>query len=415
MHIIFGMKKISILLTAVVISACSTDDSIILTLENPLDQTRLDAGIVISREEISAWAQVTDTLYPVLLNSDRTYLPSQCDDLDGDGSWDELFVVTDFAGNEIKEVTLEFVGVHSYPKTTVRTNIRLGNKVKGYEDTSIATREKHSNNMISEKVWQMEGPAWENDYIGFRNYFDQRNGVDIFGKISNEMVLDMVGHHTSPSYHEFNPEWGMDVLKVGSSLGAGSIAYLFNDSLYRIGDNGTGTFQLVVDGPLRSIFRLDYVDWDMGGNMLNVTNEISIQAGTFYYDSKVSYIGGVKKLQLVSGIVNSKSDKLAEVKDLNNNNAFYTHDLQSLDSSLLGMGILVDGKDFIATTETPETGGGITETYCIHLNAESGQAITFRFYAVWEKQNEKWSDPLVFEELLKQDADFLSHPVLIHK
>jgi hypothetical protein len=405
------MKKISILFIGMLLSACTTEESITLILENQSDQTRHDAGIVISRGEISGWAELNDTLYPVLKTADGTYIPSQTDDLDGDGSWDELFVVTDFAGNEIKEVSLEFVEMSSYPETAARTNIRFASKTNGYEEVSSATREQHANNAITSKVWQMEGPAWENDYIGFRNYFDQRNGVDIFGKVSNEMVLDKVGHHSFPSYHEYNPDWGMDVLKVGASLGAGSIAYLFNDSLYRVGDNGTGTYQALVEGPLRSIFRFEFIDWDMGGNLINVTHDISIQAGTFYYENKVSYSGGVKNLQLICGIVNSKSDELFEVKDAEKSRAFYTHDLQSLDTTLLGMGILVNEKEFIATSETPDLGAGITGTYCIHLSAAPDQSVTFRFYAVWEKQNEKWADKSAFEALLAQDAAFLSHPI----
>ena len=39
----------------------------------------------------------------------------------------------------------------------------------------------------------MEGSAWENDLVGFRNYMDQRNGMDIFGKTTPDMVLDQCG------------------------------------------------------------------------------------------------------------------------------------------------------------------------------------------------------------------------------
>ncbi len=46
---------------------------------------------------------------------------------------------------------------------------------------------------VTSAAYQMEGPAWENDLVGFRNYLDQRNGMDIFGKIESRMVLDSVG------------------------------------------------------------------------------------------------------------------------------------------------------------------------------------------------------------------------------
>lgn len=52
----------------------------------------------------------------------------------------------------------------------------------------------------------MEGPAGKNDKVGFRNYYDLRNGMDIFGKITDKMVLDTIG--LTGSYHDLsNWEW----------------------------------------------------------------------------------------------------------------------------------------------------------------------------------------------------------------
>ena len=115
---------------------------------------------------------------------------------------------------------------------------------------------------VTEAAFQMEGVAWENDRVGFRNYMDERNGMDIFGKTTADMVLEEVGIAGAPSYHEPGA-WGMDVLKVGTSLGAGAIAYMFEDSLYRVGDSGAGSYHVVFQGPLRSRFRLDYEKWKL--------------------------------------------------------------------------------------------------------------------------------------------------------
>ncbi|MBK7700210.1 MAG: DUF4861 family protein [Saprospiraceae bacterium] len=46
------------------------------------------------------------------------------------------------------------------------------------------------------------------------------------------MVLNSVGIHEN--YHEMQ-DWGMDILKVGNSLGAGAIGLIIGDSLFRIG------------------------------------------------------------------------------------------------------------------------------------------------------------------------------------
>ena len=69
---------------------------------------------------------------------------------------------------------------------------------------------------------QFEGPGWESDKIGYRLYLDWRNATDIFGKKTHKLVLDGVGLDGFDSYHEVS-DWGVDVLKVGSSLGIGSV------------------------------------------------------------------------------------------------------------------------------------------------------------------------------------------------
>ncbi len=407
------MKILHLLVIGVLVSSCTTEKSTSIILENTSDKTRIDAGITISREEISSWAEISDELLPALMNPDSTFVPSQVDDLDGDGTWDELFVVTDLAGKEQKEVTLAFYERSAYPATAVRTNIRFANKKNNYKEVTSGTRETHAVNTITGEVWQMEGIAFENDYVGFRNYFDQRNGMDIFGKLINSMVLDEVGAEVYPNYHDFDPEWGMDVLKVGSSLGSGSIAYLYNDSLFRVGDNGIGTCDILVEGPLRSIFQFKFSDWDMDGTTINVTHTISIQAGTFYFDNEVSYSGIEEEPEFVSGIVNMKSEELFEVEAIAGHKAFYTHDLQAEDTTLLTMAILVNEDGFAGTSETPESGKGITQTYCIHQHAKTNDPVSFRFYSFWEMQNDKWADPKACEEWMIQDAAFKDNPVRV--
>ena len=53
------------------------------------------------------------------------------------------------------------------------------------------------------------------------------------------MVLDEVGTDTAKNYHQLS-DWGMDILKVGTSLGAGALALQLQtndgkDSLVRLG------------------------------------------------------------------------------------------------------------------------------------------------------------------------------------
>ena len=76
---------------------------------------------------------------------------------------------------------------------------------------------------IGDGMMPYEGIGWENGYVAYRMYFDGRLVSDIFGKQVTDPVLSKIDAYGS--YHELAP-WGMDVLKVGPSLGLGGIGLM---------------------------------------------------------------------------------------------------------------------------------------------------------------------------------------------
>ncbi len=66
--------------------------------------------------------------------------------------------------------------VTEYPEFPQKTNIRFARHADFNEELEYAERLQSSKTEISSKEFLMEGPAWENDLIGFRNYFDLKNG-----------------------------------------------------------------------------------------------------------------------------------------------------------------------------------------------------------------------------------------------
>ena len=138
----------------------------------------------------------------------------------------------------------------------------------------------------------MEGVAWENDKVGFRNYMDQRNGMDIFGKLTQENGPGQCGNQPAVPATMNRIAWGMDILKVGTSLGAGGIGYMYNDSIYRVGDTGSGSLPAWFSREVSeadSIFPLITGAWTEMKS--NVIQQIEISAGKHYYQSSVSFSG----------------------------------------------------------------------------------------------------------------------------
>lgn len=408
-------SKLVFLLIALLAVACSPSPDVILQVSNTMNEARSDASILLSRGEISRWIGIPDDKLPVLSYENGQAMACQLDDLDGDGNWDEIFGLISLEANEQIKLEVRFKDADAYPQFHKRTNLHLGAARQAYAALQEAPRLEgvsfHNYGERTMAEYQMEGIAWENDKVGFRNYMDQRNGMDIFGKLSSEMVLDEVGKEGGDSYHE-PANWGMDILKVGTSLGAGGIAYLYKDSLYRVGDNGSGTYQTIMEGSQRSRFLLNYSNWQVEDMKLEVNHQIEITAGRHYYQSEVSYNGTDQILHLVPGIVNMKSKEVYLERLDDNYSALFTHDLQAEDTTMLAMALMVSNTYLKSTGEAPKKGKGITKSYYAVLDASPGESITYRFYSLWEKEDERWASKEEVLAFLRAEAERWSQSVI---
>jgi hypothetical protein len=395
------------LLCCLTLFSCSSPNEVTLRINNPLDQPRNDAAILLTRGEIDKWCNIPEGRVPLLTTLDGTSIPCQADDVNGDGSWDELFGLTDLEASGQRTLVVKFILPGDYPRFPARTSIHLGDATDHYRNLNSASRLEgvsyQNYEGVTSAAFQMEGVAWENDRVGFRNYMDQRNGMDIFGKTVPEMVLDSVGMEGGPSYHEPG-EWGMDVLKVGTSLGAGGIGFMYGDSIYRVGDNGSGTFEVVFTGTQRSRFKLEYTGWSAGDQTVHVIHQIEIEGGRHYYQGRVSYDGTDAPFSLVAGLVNMESDTLQLLRLNDQYTALFTLDNQAEDGSVLGMALMVPSAHLASTGETRDTGEGITETYYAVLEASPGEQVPYRFYAFWEREDPKWASPEEITGYLKSEA-----------
>ena len=196
----------------------------------------------------------------------------------------------------------------------------------------------------------------------------------------------------------------MDILKVGTSLGAGGIGYLYNDSIYRVGDNGSATYEKVFEGSQRSRFNFSFNNWSVDGNPVNVLQQIEISAGKHYYQSAVSHAGSDLDLELVAGIVNMKSEEVYVLKLGDHHTALLTHDLQSEDTTLLAMALLVPNQYLVRHGESKDQGEGITQTYYVVLEANEGDPVPYRFYALWEREDSRWSSLDEVKTYLEEEA-----------
>ncbi|WP_119351498.1 DUF4861 domain-containing protein [Mariniphaga sediminis] len=421
-----NIKLVYLILMAGFLFSCGKEAS--LSFRNPQSVERPDEVVILTKEELQAKVGLEEGTFPFFKNADNSLVPFQLDDMNNDGKWDEVTLLLQFAPNETKEVFVEKVaGNSSLPEFEKRTNLRLGIK---QEDGSYKEVDSYRALPCSdgfEVIAQGESVNWENDKIGFRNYFDCRNVKDLFGKLKPEMIIDKIHTPEMGSYHDL-ADWGMDVLHCGSSLGSGGIALMKDDSLFRLGSTEVYEYQKLTEGPVRSVFELRYKGWDVDGEMLEAVEHISIYPGKYWFESDVTVTGCPAGSQIVTGIVTSHLKREPFKFQTDNFQCIGTHDVQSLNNDELGMAVIVpleeagkigrttDINFFKLGYETvPEKGFSqiISETYYIGQKCESTQPAKHYFFSVWGLDKDQWKTEEGFKKYIKEEAEKLSESIVL--
>jgi len=418
-----------LLISAVLLSSCNPNKSITLVFTNPTDFPRENEVIALTYGEVEELiGPFKQDQWPLFISGPDT-LTTQFIDYRGDALPEEILLEISLSENESKEINVLWVDESQYPEFPRKTSIHFARLGDPSEDLDTATRVQTVKTEQTSVIYQMEGPGWENDKVGFRNYFDLRNGMDIFGKKTPALLLMNVGLNNpsgvsqnfdfTGSYHE-PADWGMDILKVGNSLGAGAIALETGDSLYRIGDNGKGTYKKLYEGPLRSEFIFSFPEWEAAGKVRNISQYISITANQYCYKSTLSLADDEPDATFITGVVNMHSHELIRTEPGNDHLAFITLDKQAEDGNYLGMAIMVERDQFIAWDQTSglassisDAQGNITDTYYVKLKTEPGHPSQYRFYAFWETTDPGFKDLETIKSILEHDALVIENPLVI--
>ncbi len=238
-----------------------------VAISNPGDHPRKAADIVISITEIRKVAPDFTPGAMVVTASDASTveqdasatqteeLPSQVDDLDGDGKGDELAFQIDLAPHQTRIVTLSY-----------GNQDRIWRLRGDYEQRTAA--------LFSRKI---EGLGWESERVAFRVYFDSRNAIDLYGKRRPTLQLGM---YASPdyTYHDESPE-GRDIYKVGDAIGIGSVAAMVDGKTIKVAEVKERKWRIVASGPVRTILELQYDGWNAGGKIIDLRSRITQWAG----------------------------------------------------------------------------------------------------------------------------------------
>lgn len=384
-------------------------------LSNPSEFARTDEGVYFSFYDLG----LEGDSHALTAKLGEQMLPAESIDRDGDGRPDGLLTLVDFAAGETRTINIvrSNAGQQSAAKRTqAEISIKQGghwvprkdqsgySNYEGGEFVNVAQvtvpeyYTDHSN-------WiRYEGPGIESDRVGYRVYLDGRNGFDIFGKSTAEPILHEVGLDGYESYHQPQP-WGMDILKVGKSLGAGGFGIWQNSQLVQLEQVRERCATIRQNGNLFSGFTIHYGQWQVKQKSMDVDAWLSMQAGSRLVRNQVQLSEPLPNLaiglvahagtQFIEGPVDLPGDAYSYIASWGP---------QSLDGKKLGMAVFYRRGD---RQEVVHDGASHLVTV-----TPAGNTLTYYFAAAWEGEHGSGiATETEFREYLHQEAETLTRPV----
>ena len=380
---------------------------------NPTSIKLTDKAISIERTQLKE--NIDEELSPYITASKGDNIPVQLDDLDGDNVWDALFFVADIPENGKSVYTLEWK--KDLQELSPKTSVRFGKRLSADLPVKPALNEVLTARQIPWTLgfqrYQTDGPSWENDKVGFRHYLDGRNAKDLFAKKTAAITPEDVGLDengaTVDNYHVMK-DWGRDILSVGNSLGIGGYGLLAGDELMRLGIIAGDTvsnvektsFQIVTEGPVRSVLKYHYSNWKTRSRTYAVEENTTIWPGMYGYQNSVKFSGLRGDENLVVGLVNIDTElTLGEIEGNDKYVVLYTHDRQSYEKEWwIGLALIVPRDLYLGSMEAPKK-GQLSNTFLAKIKIENDKPIEYYALACWELSDEGFADREYFLNYLE--------------
>ena len=345
-------RNLLMALCAPFVSVALAQTTLSYTVSNPSKADRTDVPVVIPLEE--AWGSITSAL--VITGTQE--IPCQLDDIDQDGTFDELCFLVDLKSKAraTYQVTLSTESdPRPYPARVYAEMLIRNDKVKEKNKhnnfiESITARGDCAN---SYNIQHHHGVDFESELNGIRIYFDKRQTIDLYGKYQKRLELQATQFYTSKEQKAEG--YGDDVLWVGNTFGLGAFRGWDGQQPTMIDPVRSRTQRIISYGPLRTIIEIVDKGWKPFADKpaINMTIRYTQYAGHRDTDVDVFFNKDVPDYLFSTGIINVKDSK--EFSDKNGLRACWGCDWPSSDHEnfkpeTVGLGIWIP-RQYIVSEE----------------------------------------------------------------
>ncbi|MCK0146725.1 DUF4861 domain-containing protein [Arenibacter sp. F26102] len=381
------------LLVAMVAVSCSNPtekEKLTLQVKNGLNIPRAEV-VSLSTQKLKNFLENEKKEHLRIRKEDSNdYQRTQWIDYDQDGTDDELLFEAEVAANSVSK----------YIITLDSTKMAQESDVVAYS------------RLVPERT---DDYTWENDKVAFRTYGPTgqkealegvpgstlSSGIDLWLKRTKQSVINKwySEHLKTPGYYHIDHGEGYDPYHVGGSRGTGGIGIYKNDSIY-VSQNFTEA-RTIADGPLRTVFELDYAPWSEYG--LRETKRISLDLGSNFSKFEIVLSPEKEVPNIAIGITLHENEGEAK---LNENEGWFRY-WETMDGTYLGEGIVID-TSVVDTAFVRES--KITDQSNLLVIAKPKGSLTYYAGFSWAKSGQisKVED---WDNILSQQAKIIANPL----
>lgn len=121
------------------------------------------------------------------------------------------------------------------------------------------------------------GPAFENELVAFRVYFDHRQTVDIYGK--RHKGLELAHTQFYPTPQDIADGYGDDILWAGTTVSVGSFRGFIDGKPSFIQPVDLRTERILEYGPDRTVVEIRDDGWEYQGQKIDMVQHYTLEAG----------------------------------------------------------------------------------------------------------------------------------------
>lgn len=280
--------------------------SLSVTVTNPSDAARENVPVVV---EIPSTGQEINSA--IIKGMEST--PYQLDDLDFDGTPDELALLVDLKGSETKTFTIDFSEKEESREFAPGTyaHLKLNDKSgKHPKITAISYPGNSDNRQMYSSIYG-HGSVLEGTYSAIRVYMDNRQSVDLYAKNTPKLELSETNFYTTRD--QLSNGYGRDILWAGTSVALGSFRGWENDAPATIDSVARRSQRIVASGPVRSIIEVVDDGWVSNGKKTDMTQRYTTYAGNRDYIVDIKLIPSQEESIYCTGVQKLMEDNVGFV------------------------------------------------------------------------------------------------------